>query len=36
MRSYHWGMIVAFLILGYIIGMVWPMPGQWTRAKLGV
>jgi hypothetical protein len=36
MRGYHWGMIVLFLVIGYLIGMYWPTPGQKLRATLGI
>lgn len=35
MRSYHWGMIVLFLFVGYMIGIFMPGPGVTLRAKIG-
>ncbi len=34
MRGYHWGMIILFLVIGYGIGMYWPMPGNKVRSML--
>lgn len=34
MRGYHWGMVVAFLLIGYIIGIYMPGPGVTIRAKI--
>ena len=36
MQGYHWGMIVAFLFVGYLIGIWFPGPGNSLRAKIGV
>jgi len=36
MRSYHWGMILLFLFIGYLIGVWYPGPGARLRAAVGV
>ncbi len=36
MRSYHWGMILLFLAIGYMIGVVKPGPGQQLRTAIGI
>jgi len=36
MRSYHWGMILLFLLIGYFIGVWKPAPGQQLRAAIGI
>lgn len=36
MRSYHWGMIAFFLIIGYLIGIYMPGPGAKFRAAIGM
>lgn len=36
MRSYHWGMIVLFLVVGYLAGVWFPGPGQKLRASVGM
>jgi hypothetical protein len=36
MRSYHWGMILLFLIVGYLAGVWFPAPGVAFRSKIGM
>jgi len=36
MKSYHWGCIVLFLVIGYALGIFWPNAGIAVRTKIGV
>lgn len=36
MTKYHWGGMVALLLIGYLIGIYLPGPGVTLRAKIGM
>jgi hypothetical protein len=36
MTRYHWGGIVALLLLGYLIGIWYPGPGVQLRTRIGM
>lgn len=35
MKSWHWGIIIAVLI-GYVVGVMYPAIGQSLKAKAGL
>lgn len=35
MNGYHWGAILAFLLIGYFLGVWFPGPGSKVRAAIG-
>jgi len=36
MNGYHWTAILFMLLIGYVIGVYFPGPGQMLRSKIGV
>lgn len=36
MRGYHWGAIVVVLLIGYLIGVWMPGPGNRLRGAIGM
>lgn len=34
-KAWHLGIVVA-VIVGYVLGVVWPGPGAMVRGKIGV
>lgn len=36
MNGYHWGAIIMFLLIGYFLGVFFPVPGTRVRTAIGV